>query len=582
MFCPSARRAERALAKKEEGKTMGTSIKRSVSIRVACALVAVVLFSVMVTTNIIRIDGAQEANVAANALLDRCHQAETAHYKWATNLSNALFFGAEFTGSTSPDTCVLGQWIYGEAGTDDAAILALRSEMEPLHKELHSSAAYVLDMRTSDLPHAQLYYQNVIQDNLTTLVGKLDQVVERLEAASAESEEQMESIVVVLHITTVIGLTIALIAMISLIIYVMNYVIKPILIITESSKPLHDGRLDLDLHYTSKNELGRLAGDLEQAMARISSYVKDINRVMAQFSQGNFDVQTSTPFIGDFQSIETAINTFTQNMTDSFSKIRQAQRQVTGNAEQLSSGAPSLDQGATEQASAVEELQATLEELRNTAESNVRIAGEAQENARLTSEQVKVSGAQMDQMVSAMEDITHASQQIDKIIATIENIAFQTNILALNAAVEAARAGAAGKGFAVVADEVRSLAAQSDQAAKATKELIENSVQATEKGRRIVGDVSESLQKTLGLVVESNEGIGEIASAIQGEAMAISQAAEGISQISSVVQSNSASSEESAAVSTELFGQVRILEDQTNRFRLRGEGGGTSRRGLPQ
>ena len=561
---------------------MGKSIKRSVNIRVICALIAVLLFSVMITVNIIRMDRAQEGNEASNHLLDRCHTAETAHYKWAANLSNAIFFGAEFTGSTQPDTCVLGQWIYGEAGTTDAVILALRSEMEPLHKELHESAAYVLDMRESDLSHAQLYYQNVIQGNLNTLVGKLDQVLERLEAASAESEAQMESIVVIMHTTTVVGLAIALIAMISLIIYVMGYVIKPILIITENSKPLHDGKLDLNLHYTSKNELGRLAGDLEQAMARINGYVQDINRIMAEFSKGNFDVQTSTPFIGDFQSIELAINSFTGNMTESFSRIKQAQRQVTGNAEQLSSGAQSLAQGATEQASAVQELQATLEELRNTAESNVRIAAEAQENARLTTQQVEISSQQMNQMVSAMEDITRASQQIDKIIATIENIAFQTNILALNAAVEAARAGAAGKGFAVVADEVRSLAAQSDQAAKATKELIENSVQATEKGRCIVADVSESLQKTLGLVVRSNEGVGEIAAAIQGEAMAISQAAEGISQISSVVQSNSASSEESAAVSTELFGQVRILEDQTNRFRLRDGGGASPRRGLPR
>lgn len=44
---------------------------------------------------------------------------------------------------------------------------------------------------------------------------------------------------------------------------------------------------------------------------------------------------------------------------------------------------------------------------------------------------------------------------------------------------------------------------------------------------------------------------------------------EGVGQISSVVQTNSASSEESAAVSSELFEQVHMLEEQTKRFRLK-------------
>ncbi len=134
---------------------------------------------------------------------------------------------------------------------------------------------------------------------------------------------------------------------------------------------------------------------------------------------------------------------------------------------------------------------------------------------------------------------------------------------------EAARAGSAGKGFAVVSDEVRSLAAQSDQAAKATKELIENAVQATEKGSRIVNEVSETLQKTLALVTKSNEAIGSIAEAVQGEALSISQVTEGIGQISAVVQTNSASSEESAAVSSELFEQANMLKEQTRRFQLK-------------
>lgn len=304
-------------------------------------------------------------------------------------------------------------------------------------------------------------------------------------------------------------------------------------------------------------------------MGRIGSYVNDINRMMEQLSAGNFDVQVSEPYIGDFRTIEQALASFTDTMSLAISNINNAQQKVSGGASQLSSSAQALAQGATEQASAVEELYATLDELSKSAAQNVKAALNSQETARLTGEQVTLSSQQMKEMVAAMQDISASSQEIGKIIATIENIAFQTNILALNAAVEAARAGAAGKGFAVVSSEVRSLATQSDQAAKATKELIENSIQAVDRGSKIVGEVSDTLNKTIELVMRSGDAIGDIARAVEKEAESISQVTDGIGQISSVVQSNSASSEESAAVSNELFEQVRLLQKQTERFRIK-------------
>ena len=563
---------------------MGKSIKRSVWIRVVCALLAVVLYSVMITVNIIRMDRAQTASEQAVELLERCQLAEVAHYKWASNLSSALYAGTEVTGATTPDTCVLGQWIYGEAGTTDKAILALRDEMEPLHRQLHSSAVTALDMLETGPLAARDYYQNDIQATLTTLVGKLDQVVALLNEAQAESQASVDSIIPVMHATSAVGLTIALICLISLIVYVLNYVVKPIIQINERCQPLHEGRLELDLGIKAKNEMGALAQNLETSMARINGYVTDINDIMGKLSNGDFDVHTTQPFIGDFQAIESAIERFTENISQAFVNIRDAEHQVSGHAESLSSGAQGLAQGATEQASAVQELFATLEEMRKNSDANVQAAASAKASAVQTAHQVNDSSKSMEQMVSAMEDITQASQEIGRIIATIENIAFQTNILALNAAVEAARAGSAGKGFAVVADEVRSLAAQSDEAAKATKELIENSVQATKKGQSIVGEVSRTLQEALKLVAESTTGIAGIVQAVEGEAGSIAQVTEAIGQISAVVQSNSASSEESAAVSSELFNQVRVLEAQTNQFRLKGEkgvSGGQRRPGLP-
>lgn len=548
---------------------MRKSIKRQVWIRVAAAIGSVLLFAIATFISISNIKATEMDSSEASALLDRAQRAEIAHYKWSSNLSNALYAGTEFTGSLDPTTCVLGQWLYGEAGTDDEKILQLREQLEPLHKELHESANYVLDMLGYDAAQAQSYYQGTIQSNLSTLVGLLDEVTARSTELSEISAAELSKIINTMMIVSIVCCVLALACLLSLVIYVLRGVVQPILHITKQSEPLLEGRLKLELDHNVDDELGDLAKTLEHSLALIEGYVADINRIMDEFSQGNFDVQAANPFIGDFRSIEEAINSFTRKISLALDQISQAEHRVSGNAEQLSSGAQALAQGATEQASSVQELFATLDTLSRTAKHNVETTDNAQNSAMQARDQVMLSSKQMADMVSAMDEIKSASEQVRAIIGTIGDIAFQTNILALNAAVEAARAGTAGKGFAVVADEVRNLASKSDQAAKATQQLIENSVQAAERGSSVAAEVSQTLQRSLDLVVESSGEIAQIAEAVQGEAETIAQVAEGIGQISAVVQTNSASSEESAAVSTELFEQVRLLQTETSRFRLK-------------
>ncbi|MDE7036289.1 MAG: CZB domain-containing protein [Eubacteriales bacterium] len=545
---------------------MRKSIKKNVWIRVAAAIGSAVLLAVVNGVGLYQVKGAQAESEAESAVLDRALKAEVAHYKWSANLSNALYEGTEFTGSKDPTTCILGQWVYGDLGTDDETILELRDKIEPLHAELHGSATEALGYNSVK---AQQFYQQTIQANLSTLVGYLDEVIERCETLKSESIANMNTSMNLMQGFAGLSCLLCLACLVSLVMYVFKHVVAPILMITERTRPLMDGKLDVVLEYRADDELGDLAKTLEGSLAIIRSYVEDINRIMGQLSEGSFDVHAAEPFIGDFRSIEQSIESFTEKMSMALSQITQAEHKVSGNAEQLSSGSQALAQGATEQASAVEELFATLDDLSRNASRNVESAGAAQESARKARDQVTLSSEQMEQMVAAMRDITEASQKIGEIIKTIEDIAFQTNILALNAAVEAARAGSAGKGFAVVSSEVRSLAAASDRAAKATKDLIENSVAASERGRNIVDEVSATLRTTLDLVVRSSDKIGEIAKVVQGEAVTIAQVTEGVSQVSAVVQTNSASSEESAAVSAELFEQVRLLQDQTRRFKLK-------------
>ena len=260
---------------------MGKSIKRSVMIRVVCAIIATLLFSFVSTFNILRIENAQKQNVKAAAMLNQIQQAEVAHYKWSANLSNALYAGTEFTGSLDYTACVLGKWLYSDIDLDDAQVNTLRTQIEALHKQLHESAGTAVSMRENSLLRSQQFYQETIQTNLTQLVGLLDQVVERGQALSGEYTATMNSTIAIMHGSTIVCLLLSLVALISLVTYVLRYVIKPLLLITENAKPLQEGRLTLDLGYHSKNELGQLARTLQNSMGQIHSYVADINRMMS-------------------------------------------------------------------------------------------------------------------------------------------------------------------------------------------------------------------------------------------------------------------------------------------------------------
>ena len=142
--------------------------------------------------------------------------------------------------------------------------------------------------------------------------------------------------------------------------------------------------------------------------------------------------------------------------------------------------------------------------------------------------QLGISVDYVKELNEAMKNISGSSKEISTIIATIESIAFQINILALNAAVEAARAGEAGKGFAVVAGEVRSLASKSDEAAKATKKLIVDSIAAITEGGRVVDKVTESLDLTGQLAGNVTTKMSFVVEAVERQHVAMAQVTEGM------------------------------------------------------
>lgn len=546
---------------------MKRSIRKSVWIRIILATLSILVFCVAVNISAFYVRSTQTAMTRSNSLLDQAQSAKSAHYKWCSMLSNSIYTGVEFTGSLDDKTCDLGQWIYGDSGTDDTTIQSFREELRPLHKEIHESASYVLELLESNPAAAQSYYHQTVQTNVNTLVGILDEMISYCEELSASSQTTMNTAVNTLRVVSLVCFVLSLLCLFSLIQFVIRQVVRPILHITERASVMKDGRLKLDLDYQSDNELGTLAHDLKASMDLIYGYVQDLSSVMARLSEGDFSVHTQSDFIGDFHLIEESIETVTEKTSEALREISAATEEVRAKTEQVAAIAHTIATGSTEQAASVGHLLEAMHKMQASSQQNAKTATETRESALQAKQQLSTSYGHVKDMIAAMSMIKSDSKEIEAILSTIEDIAFQTNILALNAAVEAARAGESGKGFAVVADEVRALAIRSDEAAKKTKALIEKSMYSTEHGQQIVSEVSESLKETMGLTEKSVSEMGEIADAVNSEVDVITQVTQGLDQISIVIQNNSATSEESAAVSSELFAQVSQLKAQTQKFK---------------
>ncbi len=330
---------------------------------------------------------------------------------------------------------------------------------------------------------------------------------------------------------------------------------------------------DGDLHtpspqVKSKDETAQLAKALETMLFRLNDVAQDVSQHLGKMAQGDFQETITRTYWGDFVAMEQSIKTIHNSLKDTLSQISQSAGTVASSAVQVSNGAQSISQGATEQASAIHELSATADSIAENARQTAATAEEAGHFVAQAGAQLGVSVDYVQELNAAMEKISGSSTKISKIIDTIENIAFQTNILALNAAVEAARAGSTGKGFAVVADEVRNLASKSNEAAKATKELIERSITAVAEGGQVVTKVTESLDKTSSIAENVTIKVDAVVGAVKSQTAAISQVTEGIDQISSIIQSTSATSEQSAAAAQELSGQSLLMNKLVRKFRL--------------
>ena len=346
-------------------------------------------------------------------------------------------------------------------------------------------------------------------------------------------------------------------------------VAEPLIKVVDRLKLLAAGDIHSEVPAPTENdETAILMNCLAETIQDLNTIIQGISRDLAELAEGNFMIAVDEDYKGDFVEISESFRGIVEALSTAMREIDSNAESVRKGATDLAGASQVLAEGATDQASAIEELTATMTDISEKIQINAENAEKVKVIVSGMNNQIIESNEQMKRSTDAMGRIREASNKIAEIISSIEEIASQTNLLALNASIEAARAGEAGKGFAVVATQVGILSEQSSEAAKNTKNLIQNAIAAVEDGTKLANSTAESLLLVVDNAKVVSDAVAEIAEASDNQADATEQITEGINQIAGVVESNSATSQESAASSQELSSQADLLKELVDRFKF--------------
>jgi methyl-accepting chemotaxis protein len=319
---------------------------------------------------------------------------------------------------------------------------------------------------------------------------------------------------------------------------------------------------------------------------RIIDPLRRLTHIATRVVEGDLTQKVDVSSNDEIGEMASAFGKMLGSLKEAVSALQDSVRLLKEAGNNLSLSTSEQGETITRQATALQETQVTAQEIKQT---SLLAAQKAEAVLRLTEQADAVSSsgeqalestlggltdirAQVEEIAQKIAQLSERTAQIGGITQTVKDLADQSNMLALNAAIEAVRSGEHGKGFAVVAREIRSLADQSIQATNRVREILEDisgsirgAVAITERG-------SQKIEGGLGQVKQSGENLRQLSnivkdnsSAVRQIAAAVSQQNAGITQIFSAVTDQTKMMDETMRRLETTTAAAGVLQDLSER-----------------
>ncbi|UUZ74870.1 methyl-accepting chemotaxis protein [Polaromonas sp. P1(28)-13] len=364
---------------------------------------------------------------------------------------------------------------------------------------------------------------------------------------------------------------------------VLGSVTRPLAKLHEGIAIVGGGNLNHRLAITARDEIGNLS----RAFDEMTEKLKATTVSRDELGQGNAVLQAE---VAERKRVEENLRLLMQETQEVVNVLSSSVSEIVASTSQLAAN-------ASESAVAVSEITTTVEEVRQTAQvasqkaklvsDSAQRAAQSAQSGRKSTEDVATGMTrirqQMEAIAASMVRLSEQSQAIGRIMASVEDLAAQSNLLAVNAAIEAAKAGEHGKGFGVVAQEVKSLAEQSRQATNQVRTILgdiqkatTSAVLATEQGSKAVeagsrqSEVAAESIRTLAAVsvTEAAQAATQIAASSQQQLVGVDQVAGAMESIKQASTQNVASAKQVEVAARNLDELGQRLKQMVERYKV--------------